>query len=96
MTRHPVGADSPAGVSGERRLTHSPASTWWKWLARGAGTLPDEKWIPMGHRHLQTEPPADLVGDVTDQLSELGEMPDEAETEEMDAPVEWLDPWREN
>lgn len=50
----------------------------------------------MGHRHLQTEPPADLVGDVTDQLSELGEMPDEAETEEMDAPIEWLDPWREN
>ncbi len=50
----------------------------------------------MGPRN-QTEPALDeLVGDKTDQLSQLGELPDEAETEEMEAPVEWRDPWRDN
>lgn len=47
--------------------------------------------------NLETDPAADaLVGDETDQLFELGETPDEAETEEMEAPVEWIDPWRDN
>lgn len=51
----------------------------------------------MAPRNLQTEPAADEpVGDKTDQLSPLGEMPDEAETEEMEAPVEWRDPWRDH
>lgn len=51
----------------------------------------------MAPRKQQTEPVVDeAVGDKTDQLSPLGEMPDEAETEEMEAPVEWRDPWREH
>jgi len=50
----------------------------------------------MAPRRLETDPAGDsLVGDKTDQLSELGEGPDEAETEEMEAPVEWIDPWRD-
>ncbi|HEU5060458.1 MAG TPA: hypothetical protein VFU21_28200 [Kofleriaceae bacterium] len=49
----------------------------------------------MGPRN-QTDPAMDdLVGDKTDQLSEIGD-PDEAETEEMETPVEWLDPWRDH
>ena len=50
----------------------------------------------MAPRNLETDPPAEPVGDKTDQLSPPGEMADEAETEEMDAPVEWRDPWREH
>jgi hypothetical protein len=53
--------------------------------------------VMMAPRRLETDPAADsCVGDKTDQLSELGEGPDEAETEEMEAPVEWIDPWREH
>jgi len=45
----------------------------------------------------QTDPAMDeLVGDKTDQLSELGEQADEAETEEMEPPAEWRDPWRDS
>ena len=49
----------------------------------------------MGPRN-QTNPATDeLIGDQTDQLESVGELPDEAETEEMEAPVEWRDPWRD-
>ncbi len=45
----------------------------------------------------QTDPAMDeLSGDKTDQLIQLGELPDDAETEEMETPVEWRDPWRDN
>lgn len=49
----------------------------------------------MAPRNLATEPAASdqLVGDKTDQVFELGEPPDDAETEEMDSPIEWRDPW---
>jgi hypothetical protein len=48
----------------------------------------------MAPRNLETDPAADeLVGDKTDQL--IGE-PDEAETEERDAPIEWADPWADH
>ena len=48
----------------------------------------------MAPRNQETEPAADeAVGDKTDQLSQIGEMSDDAETEEMEAPVEWRDPW---
>ena len=50
----------------------------------------------MAPRNLETDPAADeLVGDKTDKLSHIGE-PDEAETEEMEAPIEWADPWAEH
>jgi hypothetical protein len=66
-----------------------------KWLAPAAGTFPDEVSAAMAPRN-QTEPAMDvLVGDKTDQLDPIGEA-DDAETEEMETPVEWRDPWRDN
>ena len=48
-------------------------------------------------RNLETDPALEsLVGDETEQILQPGEMPDEAETEEMDAPIDWADPWAEH